>query len=121
MQVKLRLTAITLFDIGASEEAIQSFMAQIAGDEKIAGFKAVYRNTILSDGSRRSFAKISKLMEREELEIDWIVAVTKKFFDAGHHDVAWRVTKIDPSDVNGENTTDSFPVELFRNSLEEDV
>jgi len=120
MESKIRLTAITLFAAGAREEEIQAFMAQIAADQKIAGFKTVFRSTILADGSRRSYVKLSKLTAMGEREIDWIVALTKKFFDAGHQDVAWRVTKIDPADANDDDTTNSFPVELFRNSLEED-
>ncbi len=49
----------------------------------------------------------------------WIVNITSKLFDAGHEDVAWRLTRIGP-DTEEEETTESFPAELFRAALEDD-
>ena len=56
----------------------------------------------------------------DALEKGLLFAITRKLFDAGYQDVAWRLTRIMPTD-DAENTTESFPVELFKAALADDV
>jgi|GEM_PF-3546959 len=117
---KLRATAIALFPEDTSEAEARSVVDRLADEEDLAGFQTMYRKTILSDGSQRSYIKFSKVVPRNELGSGWVVNITGKLFDAGYEDVAWRVTRLGRDTEDGESTTESFPVELFKEALGDD-
>jgi hypothetical protein len=114
---KLRATAIALFPEETTEPEARAIVERLADEEDLAGFKTMYRKTILSDGSQRSYIKFSKVVPRNELGSGWVVNITGKLFDAGYDDVAWRVTRLGPDIEDGESTTESFPAELFKEAL----
>lgn len=117
---KLRTTAIALFPEEATEAEAQAVVERLASVTDMAGFQTVLRKTILSDGSKRAYIKFSKIVPRNDLGTGWVVNITAKLFEAGYEDVAWRLTRILPDGGEGEATTESFPVELFKAALAED-
>ena len=117
---KLRTTAIALFTVETTEAESKAVIDRMAVEKDLAGFRTVVRKTILSDGSKRSYIKFSKVVPRNELGTGWVVNITGKLFDAGYEDVAWRITRLGPDAEEGESTTESFPVELFKAALDDD-
>jgi len=60
------------------------------------------------------------VLNEDEINNEWYHRITERFRDAGCTDVAWRVTIISPDDCEPENTTTSFPINLFQSCLEID-
>lgn len=116
---RLRATAIALFPQTMTEAERRAIVDGLAAQKDLEGFRTLMRKTVLADGSERTYIKFSKLVPRGDLGTGWIVNITSKLFDAGHEDVAWRLTRIGPA-AEEEETTESFPAELFRAALEDD-
>jgi hypothetical protein len=118
---KLRTTAIALFPQGMTEADCREIIDRLAAEKDLAGFRSLLRNTILSDGSRRTYIKLTKLIPRNDLGTGWVINITRKLFDAGYEDVAWRFTRIKPAAADEDSTTESFPAELFKVALADDA
>lgn len=120
MDGNIRLTVVALLPEGVKEESVQDYVAPVINGEDPTVISTVYRTAALESQVQRFYVKISKLVNKSEIEQGWHLRVTERFSDAGCADVAWRISKVDPGDVGSENTTASFPLELFQNSLEND-
>ena len=120
MTEKLRATAIALFPAGTANGDCREIIERLTADKDLAGFRVLLRNTILSDGSRRTYIKFTKVVPRNDLGTGWIVNITRKLFDAGYDDVAWRLSRVRPDNGEEESTTESFPAELFKVALGDD-
>ena len=116
----LRATAIALFPEEITDDEARAVMDHMATVKDLEGFKIIFRETTIADGSKRSYFKFSKVVPRNDLGTGWIVNITGKLFEAGYEDVAWRLTRIAQDDAAEESTTESFPEELFRDALEDD-
>ncbi len=117
---KLRTTAVALFPEGAGEEDCREIMDRLATEKDLAGFRTLLRNTILSDGSRRTYIKFTKVLPYSDFGTGWVINITSKLFDAGYEDVAWRLTRLKSPVEDGDDTTESFPAELFKKALADD-
>ena len=117
---KLRTTAVALFPKGTGDGDCRVIIDRLATDKDLAGFRTLLRSAILSDGSRRTFVKFTKVVPFNDFGRGWVIHITSKLFDAGYEDVAWRLTRIKPPAEDGDDTTESFPVELFKKALAED-
>jgi len=120
MPENLRVTAIALFPEGTGDEECRAIIEGFTADKDLADFRALLRSTILSDGSRRTYIKLTKVVPRNDLGTGWVVNITSKLFDAGYEDVAWRFTRLNPPTDDGDATTESFPAELFKKALADD-
>jgi hypothetical protein len=120
MSEKLRSTAIALFPEGTGDEECREVIKRLTADKDLAGFRALLRSTILSDGSRRTYIKFTKVVPRSKLGTGWVITITSKLFDAGYEDVAWRFTRLNLPTEDGDATTESFPAELFKKALADD-
>ena len=78
----------------------------------------LYKEVEQAGGVHRLFVKISKMIDTDAENDEWLLRVTQKLREAGSENIAWRVTKISPEDCNPENTTESFPIDLFQGCLE---
>ena len=117
---RLRATAIALFPQTMTEAERREVVDGLAAQKDLEGFRTLLRKAILSDGSERSYIKFSRIVPRGDLGTGWIVNIPSKLFEAGYEDVAWRLTRIGPDAADEEDTTESFPAELFRAALEDD-
>jgi hypothetical protein len=117
---KLRTTAIALFPEGTADEDCREIIDRLAAERDLAGFRTLLRNTVLSDGSNRTYIKFTKVIPRNDLGTGWVVNITSKLFDVGYEDVAWRLTRIKPAVAGEDTTTESFPAELFKEALADD-
>jgi hypothetical protein len=116
----LRTTAVALFPKGTEDEDCREIIERLAADRDLAGFRTLLRSTILSDGSRRTFIKFTKVVPLNDLGTGWVINITGKLFDAGYEDVAWRLTRLKPPAEDEDDTTESFPAELFKKALADD-
>lgn len=105
---------------GIKAEYASDFIDEVIADEDPTLLRTLYKKTEVADGEYRLFVKISKVIDADEETDEWPLRVTQKMRDAGSENVAWRVTKISPEDCDPENTTESFPIDLFQNCLETD-
>lgn len=117
---KLRTTAVALFPKGTGDDDCREIIARLATDRDLAGFRTLLRSTILSDGSLRTFIKFTKVVPLNDLGTGWVINITAKLFEAGYEDVAWRLTRLKASAEDEDDTTESFPAELFRKALADD-
>ena len=117
---KLRATAVALFPKGTEDEDCREIIDRLATDRDLAGFRTLLRSTLLSDGSRRTFIKFTKVVPLNDLGTGWVINITSKLFDAGYEDVAWRLTRLKPPVEDEDDTTESFPAELFKKALADD-
>jgi hypothetical protein len=116
----LRATAIALFPEGTDDAECRAIIERLAADKDLADFRTLLRRTILSDGSRRTYIKFTKVVPRNDIGTGWVINITGKLFDAGYVDVAWRLTRLKPSAADDDDTTESFPAELFKKALADD-
>lgn len=121
MTENLRATAIALFPEETGDDECRAIIERLAADKDLADFRTLLRRTILSDGSRRTYIKFTKLVPRNDLGTGWVINITGKLFDAGYADVAWRLTRLKSSAEDEEDTTESFPAELFKKALANDA
>ena len=117
----IRITIVGLLPESISAKEIPGILGQTVADEDPSVIHAIYRTAELNSHRQRTYVKISKLVDADELRDGWQLTVTERLKDFGCADVAWRVTEIMPGDTDSENTTASFPVELFQGSLESDT
>jgi hypothetical protein len=80
----------------------------------------LYHTTLADLGIELSFAKISKVVEPDEINDGWHLQITERFRKDGCENVAWRVTRVTPDIIDPENTTESFPQDLFHDCLTDD-
>jgi hypothetical protein len=106
---------------GVKAEYASDFIDEVIADEDPTLLRTLYKKTEVADGEYRLFVKISKVIDADEETDEWLLRVTQKMRDAGSENVAWRVTKISPEDYDPENTTESFPIDLFQSYLETEV
>jgi hypothetical protein len=117
---KIRLTVVALLPEGVKGDRIKAYVDPVINGENSSVTRAIYRTTQMSNQGQRVYVKISKLVHESEMKKGWHLKITERFHDAGCSDVAWKMTKVDPMDLDAENTTVSFPVELFQSILESD-
>jgi hypothetical protein len=120
MSEKLRSTAIALFPEGTGDEECREVAERLTADKDLSDFRVFLRSTILSDGSRRTYVKFTKVVPRNKLGTGWVITITSKLFDAGYEDVAWRFTRLNSPVEEDDATTESFPAELFKKALVDD-
>ena len=120
MNRKIRTTLVTLMPRGINAESIPEFIEKAIAGEDPAVLHTLYRETEMTDGEHRLFIKISKVINANEENDEWLHRVTKNLRDAGCENVAWKATKISPDDCEPENTTESFPIDLFQGCDETD-
>ena len=118
MSRKFRTTLVTLMPKGVKAEYALDFIDEVIADEDPTLLRTLYKIAEVTGGEHRLFVKISKVIDADEETDEWLLRVTQKMRDAGSENVAWRVTKISPEDCDPENTTESFPTDLFQNYLE---
>lgn len=118
MTDRLRLTAVAILPGGMDNKSIPSYLEQIVAGEDPAVVRTIYRTTEVAENGQRFYAKVSKLIESNEISEGWHLKVTERFRNTGCDDVAWRITKIAPEDTDAENTTESFPIDLFQSNGE---
>ena len=117
---KIRLTVVALLPKGVKGDRIKDYVDPVINGEETSLVRMIYRTTEMGKHGQRIYVKISKLVDQSEMEKGWHLQITDRFRDAGCADVAWKMTKVDPMDLDVENTTVSFPVELFQSILEND-
>ena len=117
MNVKLRLTVVALLPNDVRADSFQLFVERKIGTIEPGVASKLYQTTPQELGVELTYAKISKVIERDEVSSGWHLQVTERFKAAGCENVAWRVTEIAPGDIEPENTTETFPIELFRGSF----
>jgi len=120
MDRKIRTTLVALIPKGMIAEDTPQFIDKIIAAEDPSMIRTIYKAIELQDGGQRLYVKISKVLNADEENDEWLLRVTQNLKDAGSENVAWRVTKISPEDCESENTTESFPIDLFQNCLETD-
>jgi hypothetical protein len=120
MDRKIRTTLITLMPRGVKAEDTPGFIDKIIAGEDLTRLYTIYKTTDLPEVGQRLYVKISKVLNEDEINDEWYQRITERLRDAGCTDVAWRVTIISPDDCEPENTTASFPIDLFQNCLETD-
>jgi hypothetical protein len=118
MDRKIRTTLVALMPKGVKAEYASDFIDEVIANEDPTLLRTLYKKTEVADGEYRLFVKISKVIDADEETDEWLLRVTQKMRDAGSENVAWRVTKISPEDCDPENTTESFPIDLFQSYLE---
>ena len=120
MNNQIRLTVVALLPEGVRHESIHEYVDPVINGEDSSVIRTTYRTTQMSHQGQRIYVKISKLVHEGEIKNGWHLQITERFHDAGCADVAWKMTEVDPMDLDAENTTVSFPVELFQSILEND-
>lgn len=119
MNKKIRLTIIALLPKGMKAENVPSLIEKVVAGEDPTVIRTMYKTADLSNRAQRLYVKISKVIDAEEITDGWHHQITEAFKCNGCNDVAWRVTKITLEDYEPENTTASFPIELFQSFLEQ--
>ena len=120
MNNRIRLTVVALLPEGVNGESIHDYIDPVVSVEKQTITKTIFRAATMEDRTQRLYVKISRLVHESEIKDGWHLRITERFGKAGCADVAWKITKVDPKDLDSENTTASFPLELFQKSLEND-
>lgn len=116
----IRLTVVALLPEGVKGDRIKEYVDPVINGEDPSVVRTIYRTTQLGKHGQRIYVKISKLIHESEMEKGWHLKITGRFHNAGCDDVAWKMTEVDPMDIDPENTTVSLPVELFQSILESD-
>lgn len=116
----IRTTLVALMPRGIYAEDTSGFIDKAIAGEDPSLLHTFYRETEITAGEHRFFVKISKVINANEENDEWLHRVTKNLRDAGCENVAWKVTKISPDDCEPENTTESFPIDLFQSCVETD-
>ena len=117
-KVRVSIMALLARNIGYSD--IQPFIREHLGPDSDREYRQLYPLSDRADQNQRLQVKYSKVIDARDLDEAAILRVANAFRDAGYGDVAWKITPIDPDDTDPEQTTASFPVELFRSFLDED-
>ena len=117
---KIRLTVVALLPKGVKGDGINGYVDPVINGEDPSVVRTIYRTTEMGKNGQRIYVKVWKLVYESEMKKGWHLHITERFHDAGCADVAWKMTKVDPMDLDAENTTVSFPVELFQSILEND-
>ena len=115
---KFRTTLVSIMPKGVKAKYASDFIDEVIADEDPTLLRSLYKIAEVTGGEHRLFVKISKVIDTDEETDEWLLRVTQKMRDAGSENVAWRVTKISPEDCDSENTTESFPIDLFQSYLE---
>jgi hypothetical protein len=118
MEEKLRVTVVALLAKGVAPEDVEGFIGQIAAGQEESGVVTLFKTPSLSDGSRRIYIKVSRVIDAADLDDGWNLRITRKFNAAGYGNVAWKITQVDPNAADAEITTASLPRELFQDCLE---
>jgi hypothetical protein len=117
MPEKVRVSVVALLPSGMPPEDMQRFLGRLGGGEEGSAAVTVFKTPELPGGSRRLFAKISRVFTPDGLDDRWHLDMTDEFYKVGCEDVAWRITRLQPTVIDVETTTCSFLLELFRDSL----
>lgn len=117
---KIRLTVVALLPDGVKGDGIKDYVDPVINGEDPSTVRTIYRTTQLGKHGQRTYVKVSKLVHESEMKKGWHLHITGRFHNTGCANVAWKMTEVDPMDTDSEDTTVSFPVELFRSLLESD-
>ncbi|MBL0714588.1 MAG: hypothetical protein JJV98_12895 [Desulfosarcina sp.] len=120
MEGKVRISIMALLSKDVIYEDIQPFIEEKLGQENYRDHRKIHGVVTQVDGSHRLQIKFSKLIDSHELDESRYLRIANAFRDAGYGDVAWKITPIEPEEMDPENTTSSFPVELFEACLRND-
>jgi hypothetical protein len=83
-----RTFGIALFPEGTADENCREIIDRLAAEKGLAGFRTLLRNTVLSDGGKRTYIKFSKVIQCNDFGSGWVFNITSKLFDAGYEDMA---------------------------------
>ncbi len=117
-RVRVSIMALLAPKVGYSD--IQSFIREHLGPDSDREYRQKYPAAACVDQDQRLQVKYTRVIDAEELDEAAILRIANAFRDAGYGDVAWKITPIMPGDADPEETTASFPVELFQSCLAED-
>jgi len=117
---KIRLTVVALLPEGVKGDRIDDYVDPVINGEDSSVFRTIYRTTEMGENGQRVYVKVSKMIHESEMKNGWHLKITEGFHDACCADVAWKITEVDSMDTDPENTTVSFPTELFQSILESD-
>lgn len=117
MKDRVRVTVVALVPAGTDMEKMHDFLERLSTREGASSQVTVLKTPVMPDGSRRLFAKISRVLTAEESTRRWHLRLTDDFYGAGFEEVAWRITKVPPLDFDPEHTTSTILPELFRDCL----
>ena len=94
MGKKLRTTLVTLMPKGIkSESAALDFIDKVTAEEDPTMLHTLYKEVEQAGGVHRLFVKISKMIDTDAENDEWLLRVTQKLREAGSENIAWRVTK----------------------------
>ena len=117
---KIRLTVVALLPEGVKGDRISDYADPVINGEDSSVFRTIYRTTEMGKNGQRVYVKVSKMIHESEMKNGWHLQITEGFQDACCADVAWKITEVDSMDTDPDNTTVSFPNELFQSILESD-
>ncbi len=117
-RVRVSIMALLAKNVGYSD--IQAFIREQLGPESDREYRRRYPAAACVDADRRLQVKYTQVIDAQELNEAAILRVANAFRAAGYGDVAWKITPIASDDADPEETTASFPVELFQSCLVED-
>ena len=121
MNETIRITVVGLLPESMNGKGKAGFLDQAIADEAPGVIRTIYKTAELNPQRQRTYVKISRLVNADELKDGWHLTVTECLRNAGCAEVAWRVTKIEPGNTDSENTTESFPTELFQSISDNDA
>ncbi len=117
-RVRVSIMALLARKVGYSD--IRPFIREHLDPDSDREYRQKYPVDARENEDQRLQIKYTKVIDAEDLDEAAILRVANAFRDAGYGDVAWKITPILPGDADPEETTASFPVELFQSCLAED-
>jgi hypothetical protein len=121
MDGKLRVSLLALLSRDITYSDIQPLMQAHLGPDCDRDYRKRYSASEPADGRARLQVKYSRVITADDLDEAGLLCFANAFRDAGYGDVAWKVTPIAPEENDPENTTASFPAELFQAYLDADA
>mgnify|MGYP001550208838 CR=1 FL=1 len=119
MESKVRVSIMALLARKITYSDIQPFIREHLGPDSDRESHGKYPGRAWVDNDERLQITYTRVIDAGDLDEAAILRVANAFRDAGYGDVAWKITPILPGDTDPEETTASFPVELFQACLEE--
>jgi hypothetical protein len=121
MDGRLRVSLLTLFSRDITYSDIRPLMQAHLGLDFEREYRQRYSASESAAGPTRLQVKSSRVIAADDLDEAGLLRFANAFRDAGYGDVAWKVTPIAPGETDPENTTASFPAELFQACLDADT
>jgi hypothetical protein len=120
MDGKVRVSIMALLAPDRSYSDIQPFVREHLGADSEREYRRFQGAMDNPDGCHRLQVKYSRVIPAAALDEAGLLRIANAFRSAGHGDVAWKVTPVAPGDPDPENTTSSFPVEIFQACLDDE-